>query len=98
MLKHKKLVSFYNWDIRNKKINYVTIISRYKKQWVLIKKRNEKNYEFPCGKKLSVFKTPSKKRIDIFLNKLRSRNLNVFYKPSQGKDILAACGQLMAKK
>lgn len=44
------------------------------------------------------FESPNKLEIENFVKKLEDNKINVFYRPSRGKDILAACGQLLAKK
>lgn len=48
--------------------------------------------------KAANFESPNDKEIEIFIKKLENKKLNVFYRPSRGKDILAACGQLLAKQ
>jgi len=47
-------VHFYTIGIiPNQKIRYITAVGKYKNQWVLIQKKQTKNYEFPGGKRLS---------------------------------------------
>lgn len=48
--------------------------------------------------KEAVFESPGIKIIKNFVKELENRKINVFYRPSRGKDILAACGQLLAKQ
>jgi 23S rRNA (adenine2503-C2)-methyltransferase len=48
--------------------------------------------------KEAIFESPSNKEIENFIKELENKKLNVFYCPSRGKDILAACGQLLAKQ
>ena len=48
--------------------------------------------------KEAIFESPIDKEIKNFANELRNKKCNIFYKPSRGKDILAACGQLLAKQ
>lgn len=46
----------------------------------------------------AIFESPNDKEIKNFIKELDDKKLNVFYRPSRGKDILAACGQLLAKQ
>lgn len=46
----------------------------------------------------AIFESPKDKEIENFVKELENRKLNVFYRPSRGKDILAACGQLLARQ
>jgi len=48
--------------------------------------------------KEAVFESPTDNNIENFVKELKNRKFNVFYRPSRGKDILAACGQLLAKQ